>query len=356
MIRISDLPKFYLFADTSDIDVIYSLRKLEKLFSFETIRDTGNSLTAVYYKQQFNAGDSKFYFKSVVNDQKDYNLIDIDIKTGPNLRQQFDSILSYALIRGDSFIAGTDYLALFNHFYYHSINTFLCSNNLFIIAKIINAQISEEALYEILFFRFPKKEKTFFKDVKCLENFQKLTYGIKNGLELNKPAKYETLLLSSHTDIKGVVEGYMSGIDLDSNADTFCSFSGGSDSMCALAMLRSKGISCKLASYPGHDDWDTARITRLSEKLRMEMLFIDPRPDELEDLYYHFITNGLSPSSKFWYFYKYLPGRSNLFDGYNTLFGDWSDAFLYPPLKDSLKGLKVHELVNKYYKGLTKGS
>lgn len=352
MIDISRLSKFYLFADSENCIIIRKLKKLKKNFNYDIICDTDIRFSCIFYKEKFIAGNNKYYHKIVINDINDYKLEDICIRKGPDLNDRFETLLSFALMRNNSFIAATDYLALFNHFYYRVKNTFLCSNNLFIIAKLIDAELSVEAIYETLFFRFPRKERTYFAEIKCLNKFQKLIYNKSTGFELQKEASYKDLIFNSPGNISEDVKSYMNSIELDPNSNTFLSFSGGSDSMCALAILRGEGIKYKLISYPGHDEWDTARIIKLSKKLKNALIFINPEQNEQDELFYSYLTNGFSPSSSFLSFYKAIPAKSNIFDGYNTLFGDWSDAFIYPPLKDSLKGIKRDELINKFYRGL----
>lgn len=356
MIGVTTLPKFYLFVDTTDEKVIFKLKNLERVFNFDIINVDSNSYCRIFYKAEILAGDNKFYYKACINDLQDYNLETLGFNSATQLRPNFDSILSYALIKNKTFVAGTDYLALFNHFYFKDNDTIICSNNLFLVAKLVKAEISNEAVYETLFFRFPKNDNTFFKRIKCLKNFQQLSYSIKDGLEISGYVTYKELVLNSPQDIMENIESYFENINLNLTSDTFLSFSGGSDSMCTLAMLRKHGIDFKLASFPGHNDWDSNRILKISKKLKLPITFIDTKNQisNWEELEYCFITNGLSPSSHFYYFYKNLPASSNIFDGYNTLFGDWSDAFLFPPLKDSLKGHAVNEIVNQYYSGLNK--
>lgn len=301
------------------------------------------------------AGSNRYYYKSVLNDIKDYSLEDIDENSGPDLLEEFDSLLSYAFIRDDIFIAGTDYLSLFNHFYYKVEKTFICSNNIFIIAKLTESELSDEAIYETLFYRYPRKDRTFFSGIKCLRNFQKLIYSKTIGLELRGVACYRDLILAGSRNIIKDIKSFMSSINLDPDANNLLSFSGGSDSMCALAMLRNFGIQHMLVSFPGHDEWDTTRIIKLSKRLKEELLFIEPKQTEYESLFYSFLTNGFSPSANFYSFYKDIPSVANIFDGYNTLFGDWSDAFLFPPIRDLLKGVSWEELSTKYFNGLHSG-
>lgn len=351
--------KSYLFCHTNNPVYISKLEKTGKHYPCKQVLCNEKGFHTYLLSSHVTKVEEKDYFYSAtINNQGDFDLSKIKINHYPNLEKRFDSLFSYSFIENNFFVAGTDYLAIFNHFYFIDKQTFLCSNNLFLIAKIIEAEISQEAIFETLFFRFPKEDRTFFTGIKCLRPFQQLKFVPEEGLLFSKPISYNDLVIERKNDIIDDIDQYFNSLKLNSISENsnYLSFSGGSDSMCILSMLLNKNIEFKLASFEGHDEWDTERIKRLAEKLQLELIQIKAKEcyNDSEYLKYTVITNGYSISQHFYNFYNSLPKFANIFDGYNNLFGDWSDAFLYPPSVDALQGMQIVNIQAKYFFGLDK--
>lgn len=348
--------KSYLFCHTNNTIYIRKLDKLGTHYPFkQALSNEKGFHTYLLSSHVIKVEEKEYSYLATINNQGDFDLSKIKINHYPTLEKRFDSLLSYSFIENNYFIAGTDNLAIFNHFYFLDKQSFLCSNNLFLIAKIIEAEISQEAIFETLFFRFPKAERTFFRGINCLKPFQQLKFVPEEGLLLSKLISYNDLVFENKNDILDDIDLYFNTLKLNSISEhlNYLSFSGGSDSMCILSMLLNKNIEFKLASFEGHNEWDTERIKRLAKQLQLDLIQINAKDytDDSEYLKYTIITNGYSTSHHFYNFYKNLPRFANIFDGYNNLFGDWSDAFLYPPSVDALKRIKIENILEKYFSG-----
>lgn len=352
--NLSEINKFYLFISTSNSRIIAAVNQIEGIIHYKEIHSAKESYCRMFFNNRAIAGKNEIYYNQIINNQADYDLGSIQFNELCNLDEDYDTLLSYALINEkQEFIAGTDYLAVLNHYYYHDRETFICSNNLFVVANLIGASLSEESFFEALFFRFPIGQKTFFNKIYCLRPFQQLRFSLTSVLLLSNSVSYNDLLYRTDHDVFRDIESFF--IKAAKNGkSTILSFSGGSDSMTILSILLHYGQRVELASFSGHDCFDTNRIINLSRKLGINLNFINTNENNVpieNDNKYIFITNGLSPSSHYYEFYNSIPARSKIFDGYSMMLGDWSDAFLFPPFFESLKGNSFDFVLDKFLCG-----
>lgn len=360
MIQLSDLTHAYLFIHTSNENVIRKIKPLTNGLNFEQFGKelNENCFSGVFYKNKLQAENNTFFCIEKVNDLGDYNLNSFNFsKTNP-LDIQFDSLLSYCFFKDNCFVAGTDYLSIFNHFYYHDQGTFICSNNMFVVANLCGDSLSENAMYDTLFFRFPYKADTYFNAVKSLKPYQQLMFSEENGLDFSSSVSYDDLLINEPGKIKDNIDHFFSQMKNPDKLEPLVTLSGGSDSTLILSILHQKGFDCKLASHKGHTETDTIKIRKLAKKTGYPYTFIDVDKHNNfhhDDIQFGFLANGFSPSIQIYYFYKDLPGTFQIFDGYSMMLGDWSDAFMYYPYRDVIKGEPIDAVIKKYYSGLNIG-
>jgi len=353
--KILELQKIYLFVHTTDDKIIARMKTFENVFeNSEVYSNNLKAYSRMFYKSKKVAGNNMYYYLATINDQQDYDLSSMKFNSTLSLTDDFDTLLSYCFVKGNQFVAGSDYLAILNHFFYNNNDTFICSNNAFLIAKLVNANLSEKALFETLFFRFPKGQNTFFAEIKCLRPNQQISFSDKDRVVLSSYSNYYDILYKETHDIFKDIDIYFGKVKKSISKNSYLSFSGGSDSMTILSILLHKKFDFQLASFSGHDDWDTVRIQDLAKKNGLPMKFINTNDNENEHekLRYVFITNGFSPASHFQTFYQNLLVGSTIFDGYSFILGDYSDAFLFPPFSDVLKGKNLNVIFQNYYLGI----
>jgi hypothetical protein len=359
MLKFSEVDNFYVFVQSTNENIKRNIKVLTSGLNFSTFGSSTqeNKISGIFYKDSFTAGNNTFYNFEKVNDHRDYDLSSFDFSSSPHLDDSFDSLISFCFIKDDRFIAGTDYLSILNHYFYQDKDTFICSNNMFMVSKLCDEQPSETALFEALFFRFPYKNNTYFSSIQSLDPYQQLMFTEKNGLKISSSITYYDLILEGTNDISTDINQFFLKLNNSGNLPHFISFSGGSDSMALLSMLKKNKIDCKLASFTGHSGWDTHRIKKLSKKTGYPLLFLDTELFETSldnELQYAFLTNGFLLSIHFYHFYKNLPQKSQIFDGYSMMLGDMSPATLYPPFVNVLQGLSIDTVLEKYFTGFSR--
>jgi len=356
MFKLTEINNAYVFIHTSDKNVIQKANKLTLGMNFQKFGqvEEKDCLSGIFYNNSYQSGENIFFSIDKINDLGDYDLSTFQFEKQRQLDDQFDSIISYCFIQGKNFIAGTDYLSLFNQYYYHKEDTFICSNNMYVVAKLCGESISDEAIFETLFFRFPHWNSTYFTNINSLNPFQQICFNEKQGLSLSTSVTFEDLLLEGYQNVSTTIDDFFSNIKNPDNLPPLLSFSGGSDSTAVLAILKAKKIDCQLASFKGHNEWDTYRIKKMAKKAKCPLIYIDPAfsvKSEDEEFKYAFLTNGFYTGFKFYDFYKRLPQKSQIFDGYSIMLGAMSDASLYPPYSEVLQGIPLDLVFKKYYSG-----
>jgi len=354
MIKLSEISNSYVFIHTSNAEIIAKVEGLTAGLHFEQFEadNQENIKSGVFYEKSFKAGKNTFFSIDKMNDLGDYELDKFNFNLSHKLDNQFDSLISYCFINEKEFVAGNDYLAIFNHFFYKDQNTFICSNNVFTVAKLCNDSVSEEALFETLFFRFPYKKGSFFKNVQALKPYQQLLFSKEKGLKLSSSAKYEDLILNDESGITESTNLFFSQLKNPDKLKPLVTLSGGSDSTTILSILKKNKFEVQLASFKGHNDNDTERIQKLAKKTGFPYTFIDADKygNSIEDeLSYSFLSNGLSPSIHFYHFYKNLSEKYQIFDGYSVMLGDWSEAFLNFPYREVIKGIPIETVLQKHF-------
>lgn len=353
----SQLSDAYLYLSTSSFDLKNRAEKLSGCFKKDELDSIISGVSrCVFYQLKKEEGGKIIYHSSVINNQlkigETYSLIPDAV-----IDNDFDSLITQSYYKNNEFVVISDYFSIFNHYYFDNGQTFIASNNIFLIAKLLELDIDETAYYETLFFRYPKGSRTFFNGINCLKPFQHIVHTPHKGLVLSQGIELSNLYFKHQDDPLDDVKKYFTQIKPHLNPEkTFLSFSGGTDSMTVLAALLNEEIDFSLLSFFGHNNWDTHRIKSLADKIKVPLNFLHSYQNISlnDDLTYILLTNGYSPSTHFYKFYQQLPEASSIFDGYSILLGDWSDAFLYPPYKQVLKGDNPVKVVNEYLFGFNK--
>lgn len=301
--------------------------------------------------------NEKFIFENKLNEQYDYNMSNIwanveKINFGFPL-PDYDTLLSYSLLKNNIFFAVNDYNAIIKHYYYKDDNIFICSNNSFLVAYLCGSNISDAAVYETLFFRFPYKTGSFFKNVKSLKPFQVLKFNLRtNSFSLSNSISQSDLINKyGFKTLPEAADDFFSRLKF--NYPVSLSFSGGSDSTTIAALLEKYNIPFSLLSFEGHNAFDTKRIIRFARKAKKTFILLNAKEQNTTDesiFEYTVLSNGNIVSSHFYNFYKSV-NKSIIFDGYSFVAGDYSDATISNIHGEILKNKSI-DIIYKYFKGI----
>lgn len=354
MMTLSEIRNAYAFVHTNDAVVASQVKYLARGMNFQPFATKQDAavLSGIFYNEKLSFPDISFFSVDKMNDLGDYDLKEFHFDKTHKLGKNFDSLISYCLVNRQGFVAGTDYLSIYNHYYFQDRETFICSNNMFITASLCNDTVSEVALIETLFFRFPYRNGTFFQSVKCLKPYQQLLFTADGDFILSNSVVYNDLILEDTVSMDEDIDSFFTHLKNPANLPPLLSFSGGSDSMTILSILKKKNYNCTLASFAGTNAADTDRIKKLATRTRCPSYFDQSEKfgKNLEDeIDYAFLTNGYSPSPHFYRFYKNLPGKFQVFDGYSAMLGDWSEAFLHFPYRQVLQGQEMDTVLKKNF-------
>jgi hypothetical protein len=305
------------------------------------------------------SSDDKFIYINKINEQSDYNLFEI-WKNAENINfdyplPDYDTLLSYSLIKNDFFIAVNDYNGILKHYYCLHNNLFICSNNSFLVAFLSDSKISDEAIYEVLFFRFPYKIGSYFNKVESLKPFQVLKFNLETkSLKLsNSISQTELVDNLGFESLSQAADDFFLRLKFENPVNI--SFSGGSDSTAIAALLTKYNIPFNLVSFEGHNKYDTKKIKYLSKKVRKPLIMINAKEQNITDeqcFEYTILSNGNLVSVHLLNFYKNMI-KSCIFDGYSFNAGDFSDAYISDIHGHMLKKNDLNYL-DDYFLGLDK--
>ena len=219
-----------------------------------------------------NSDDEHPHFLVVINDLADHNPAqEVDHllagKPGP---PPSDSLCSFAHLKGARFLAKTDFWGVHHHYFYHDNHTFICSSNLFLIAGLIDAKLSNDSLFEYLFFLAPLNEHSWFENIRLLKPDQHLLYN----------SDTDEFKLSPVTDINQALTGNPSPQPIAEATSAFfkgaanglagrralISLSSGTDSRTVLAGMLQNDILERVVSFGRDDLLETQAINRFADK------------------------------------------------------------------------------------------
>jgi len=295
-----------------------------------------------------------------INEQKDYNVEDlIDNNYHKTKIHSIDTLISFSFTDFKIFYACNDYLGIFRHYYTQlKEDSFIASNNSFLIAALIDSEVSSNSIYDTLFFRFPYKSGSYFDKVKSLSHNEVLEFDIINRVlnidKINYPKSIKDYYSKSASE---GLEDFWQKIAINTKSRNIkVSFSGGSDSMTVVSILDKFKYNFDLLSFEGHNQKDTDRIVKLASSLNKNIDLIKTKENSSseDDIFeYTVLSNGFIVSDHFYHFYKKCEWET-IFDGYSFVLGDWSDAFISNIHKDVLLNKSsLKDLFQKYYYGFS---
>jgi hypothetical protein len=340
-----------------------------------TVRDQCASLAAGNFHQILSRSDSNagtYFFSAhpgpaphylwIVNDQRDYSIDDKIRALVEKVRPLPDaeSFVNFADVSGSRFVAASGFWGLQHHYYHSDDETFICSNNVFIVASILGSRLSETSWFEYLFFNWPLNENTWFENIRALDPGQAVVFDWE-ARRLNvtpRPDLYSELTRSSGaTDVAAEADAFFERVaPVLRERKAVIGLSAGSGSRTILAGLMKHKLLDHAASF-GRDDFiETREIKRLTSKLRIKSV-VYQTPGLFADWNASFyrgtlLTNGLLSPFRVHYvkYYGRIDGHA-WFEGF--LGSEFVKGVIAPgamAAKSHLQvvrdGLKVRDVVN----------
>lgn len=311
----------YLFISTTDDKIIEQCGHLqsgglEVRFSDDERR--ARMFTGVHREFPF--------YLSVMNDQADYSIQD-DVRRGLENRPfstDSDSLVSFAHVSESKFVAKTDLWGIQHHYFYEDPRTFICSNNCFLIAKMVNARISEKSIYEYIFYLSPVGDSSWFEGIRLLAPGQGIVYDFatRRYTLSEKADLYRELTVEPRESLVDAAAGFFEkAAKALEGKKILLSLSAGSDSRTILSGLVKAGVDVNAVSFGGDNFLETLAIEKIVKRLGLKWRIIN-FADLLADWTGSFhsaslLTNGLINAFRvhYWHFYRALDGDA-LFEGF----------------------------------------
>ena len=265
----------YVFVSTDDKRIIDACRVLQSTGLEPRYADAqSNSCLFAPAKQDFP------HYVSVINDQHDYSIREdvqraLQKKSGS---QGTDSLVSFAHAEQGRFVAKTDLFGIQHHYCYHSGRTFICSNNCFLVAKLAGARLSEESLFDYLFFLSPNGDKSWFEGVRMLRPDQAVVYDIASGdcAFTEETDLYDEMTAKPSDGLVGAISDvYKKASTVLSGSRTLMSLSSGSDSRTILSGIVGSGMKVDVVSFGGESFLETRNIRALAEARGLKATIYD---------------------------------------------------------------------------------
>jgi hypothetical protein len=265
-------------------------------------------------------------YLSVINDQGDYSIRE-DVQRALEKQvcsRETDSLVSFAHVDQNRFVAKTDLWGIQHHYYYHKGRTFICSNNCLLIAKLVDARFDEESLFDYLFFLSPNGDRSWFEGVRLLRPDQAIVYDIASGSfsVTEETDLYNEMTVKPSVDLVDAMSSlYEKASAVLRKARTLMSLSAGSDSRTVLSGLLGSGMDVDIVSFGGENFLETRNIRALAKARGLA-----PKIYDFADLLSNWtetfhsaslVTNGLLNPFRVHYgnYYRSLEGDA-LFEGF----------------------------------------
>lgn len=312
----------YCFVATKSDSIINKLSKT----NVPVIYQKASRHTQYYFLSSRNISDP--FFLSVINDQDDFSVESFQqqLSRGQFIHNTSDSLVSISYA-GDSFFGcATDFWGILTHYWTKDKDTFICSNNIFFVAYLCENGISQEVLFEYLFFLTPLKEKTWFSDIKRLRPSQSLIYDYKNhAISISRPLDLANEMLNKDSKcerLEEAIDHFFCGAArcMNDRLAALC-FSAGTDSSTVLACLRNYNIPLKTFSFGSSNYVETQEIIRLTNRINVpsQLIDISDLSNQWHETFYKttFLSNGLVNPYRTHYFnlYNAIPPDYVIFEG-----------------------------------------
>ena len=167
-----------LFEGKMNFIVSLSTNRINKLYSVNKY-DPKTGLIC-------QSGMNNFDSSPVPDPEKEYQITQADIS---------HELPTWTVLKNEKLLVTSDILGLFAGFYFENEETFILSNNVFLISQLLNASFSKEAVLSSILFKKPTGNKTWFKDIFCLLPGEAANFDLNSGI-LKKYIYYSPLNLS----------------------------------------------------------------------------------------------------------------------------------------------------------------
>ncbi|MFO7652770.1 MAG: hypothetical protein R6X25_03005 [Candidatus Krumholzibacteriia bacterium] len=253
---------FYCYLHTTDADVA---RKAGTLGLHELDVDEVPGARTMFLS---SIASAEPVYCSVINDLADWTLPSFrsPLAGRPLANADSGSLISCARVEAGSFGCCTDYWGLRTHYWHQSAGTFACSNNLFLLAHLIDASLDEAGVDEILFFLTTMGSRTAFAGIDRLQAGQHLRFDVGTAnLELSVPGSPGRDLLETPAEQADYVTSFLDFFEqaagvMGNRTAAVCA-SAGTDSNTVIACLRRAG--CGIATFSfGQPHYYESRWTR----------------------------------------------------------------------------------------------
>jgi hypothetical protein len=311
----------YVFVSTTDDKILEQCRDLQS--GGLEVRFSADERRAY----MFAGAHREFpFFLSAMNDQADYSIED-DVRRGLESRPfstDSDSLVSFAHVKDGKFVAKTDLWGIQHHYFYEDPRTFICSNNCFLIAKMVNARISEKSIYEYIFYLSPVGDSSWFEGIRLLAPGQGIVYDLAtHRYTLSEKADlYRELMVEPRESLVDAAAGFFEkAARVLRGKKILLSLSAGSDSRTILSGLLKSGLDFSTVSFGGDNFLETLAIEKIVKRrgLKWRIInFADLLADWTESFHSaSLLTNGLINAFRvhYWHYYREL-GADALFEGF----------------------------------------
>jgi len=265
-----------------------------------------------------------------LNEQGDYSAEEltacIDYREFPV--HNGDSLVSLAYSGSSRFGCMTDFWGIMNHFWSCDEDAFICSNDLFLVEHLKGGGggISEESLFEYLFFLAPLEDCTWFEGIRTLLPDQKLLYDWgKHSVRLSPRRSLAEALFHDPGEVEPLHQSVSSFFTRTrtalGNRTAALALSPGSDSRTVLAGLRRFGWRIAGHTFGRPDGVETMLTRDFAEKYGVpwELTDIADVSDGWEDAFARgtAVTNGLMNPLRVHYapLYDSIPEDRVIFEG-----------------------------------------
>jgi hypothetical protein len=256
--------RLYLLVSSSDRSILAKCSNLETKGVLLRFSDAARG-TYLY-----SSAEREYpQYLSVINDQGDFSIRDEArclLEQGPEPAES-DSLLSFAHIADGRFVARTDPWGIQHHYFYQDGRSFICSNNCFLVAKLVDARLSEASVFECLFFLSPLGDRSWFEDVRVLQPGQAILFDVTSRRLTLTPARdlYQEIAGTPGGDLVEQAAAYFDrAARVLRGRRVLVSLSSGIDSRTVLAGLIKSGLEPEAVSFGGDDFVESKAIKSLA--------------------------------------------------------------------------------------------
>jgi hypothetical protein len=328
----------FLFISTNNSTLVQKVKELGRpplLVNEFNSNQKDNSSLLLY--SSMHDGIIKHSFINSRNDS-DYSIHDFKLSINNNNWLDQHELHSFVFLADEEIIISSDPLGVFTAYYYQLDETAILSDNIFLIANILNVPVSIESLFDSVLFKKPYGKNTWFEGIYCLQAGETAIFNLKEKtLKISGGTNLEELLYPNQKDFIYAFSSFFDEYASNVTSPIVLSLSPGSDSGTILAGLLNKKVKFLSASWGGADYFETRRIQRLVKKNNLEWKLIEFTL--LKEKYYHyhikslFDSNGLMPAPHLYFFKSQMPSYSWVFEGFGGsefIKGELSDGMFTP--------------------------